>query len=374
MKFVHIADVAYPHIGGVEYVVYRYSKMHAGDGHRAYVISSKMKDVANRENIDGVNYIRISKYALATKLPKYINNIKPDLVHTHSYIGALSLSLLWKINKNIPILRHIHDVYIGKLKEYSGWDISKIYERLERILITLPYTGFIVPSAYTGNMLVKLGVPQSMINVVNPGVDVDKFGKSDGTYARKKYNIPSDKKIVGFVGRISTGKGPQFLIEVAKSLDAYFVMVGPNPNPKTSGIVGIRKELERKAKEYGIEERVIFTGKVEEWELPLYYDSFDIFCLPSLSEGFGMSIIEAMAAGKPVVSFDTTAIPEIVKHGYNGLLAKLKDVEDLREKLVALLSNTTLYEKLAANAKEFSHRYTWEASYSRLMEVYNNYL
>ncbi len=374
MKFMHVADVAYPHIGGVEYVVYRYSKMQTERGHSAVVVSSLMKGVPRRESMEGVKYIRLSKASLAISVPRMVKKMKPDLVHTHSYISALSLSFLWRINPRIPILRHIHDIYIGKLEEYSGWGAAGVYKNVEKILVKLKYTGYIVPSRYTKNMLIKIGLSADEINIVHPGVDINKFGKSNGKYVRKKHGIPEEKKIIGFVGRLSTGKGPQYLINAAKDLDAYVILVGPNPDPRTSGIVGIREYLERKVREYGMKRRVIFAGKVKEYELPLYYDSFDIFCLPSLSEGFGMSIAEALAAGKPVVSFRTAAIPEIVKHGYNGLLAEVKNVDELREHLRALLTDENLYGKLSSNARKSVEKYSWENSYRSLMSTYARYL
>ncbi len=374
MKFIHVTDLAYPHIGGVEYVVMKYSSMQTKEGHRAIVITSKLPGTRKNESIEKVRYIRLPKSGMITKTPFFIKKEKPSLVHTHSYLSAVSLSFLWKVHRKIPILRHIHDVYIGKLEEYTGWEGSKLYEKLEKYLISLDYTGYITPSNYTKKRLIEIGLDKDRIHVVHPGVDLHKFGKSDGTYARKKHKIPENKKIIGFVGRLSTGKGPQFLIEAAKDLDAYIILIGPNPDPKTSGIVGIENELREMAKKYNIEKRVIFAGKVKDWELPLYYDSFDIFCLPSLSEGFGMSIAEALASGKPVVSFRTTAIPEIVKHGYNGLLAEPKNIKDLRKKLEALLTDDSLYNRLSKNTRKSVEQFSWENSYKTLMRVYSKYL
>jgi len=375
MRFLQVSDVALPHIGGVEYVVHRYSIMQRADGHESFVITTRLPNTRNFEKINKVPYHRLSKFEMGTTLISKIKKIKPNLIHSHSYIAAPVLSYFHKINPNIPILRHIHDVYIGKYEEYSGWEGSKIYERFEGFIVKLPYTGYITPSKYTKSKLVELGLPQEKIHVVHPGVDIEKFGKSDGNYLRKKYKIPEDKKIIGFVGRLSTGKGPQYLIEAARNLkNAYIILVGPNPNPKTSGILGIEDILRKSVKNYGMEDRVIFAGKIKDEEVPLYYDSFDIFCLPSISEGFGMSIAEALAAGKPVIAFNITAIPEIVKDGYNGLLAKPRDVNDLKDKLESLINDENLYEKLRANARISIARYTWENSYKKLMEVYSLYL
>ncbi len=375
MKFVHVTDIALPHIGGVELVVARYSTMQRGEGHESHVITTTLPETRKFEKIDGVAYHRLSKIGMATAILHKIKKIEPDLIHTHSYIAAPVLSYLHRIAPSIPIIRHIHDVYIGKYEEYSGWEGSKLYENFEKYIIKLPYTAYITPSQYTKGKLVEIGIEKERIHVVHPGVDIDKFARSDGRYARKKHKIPENAKIIGFVGRLSTGKGPQYLIEAAKGLkNTYVILVGPNPNPRTSGILGIEDVLRKMVKKYGMEDRVVFAGRVRDFEIPLYYDSFDVFCLPSISEGFGMSIAEALAAGKPVVSFRTTAIPEIVKHGHNGLLAEPKNVEDLREKLQTLLEDEDLYQKLKKNSRNSIERYTWENSYKKLMDVYKLYL
>ncbi len=374
VKIVHLTDLALPHIGGMEYVVYRYSTMQREMGHESLVITTKLPNTKRRETRSGVPYYRFSKVGLSILPLSLLKKVKPDIVHTHSYIAALTLSYFSKINSEIPILRHIHDVYIGKYKEYSGWESSAMYEKFEKFAITLHYDGYITPSQYTRRKLIELGLQPSRIHVVPPGIDLERFGKSDSAYVRKKYRIPKDKKIIGFVGRLSTGKGPQDLIEAAKNLDAYIVIVGPNPDPKTSGIRGIKDDLQRMVRKYGMEKRVIFAGKIRDEEIPLFYDSFDIFCLPSISEGFGMSIGEALASGKPVVSYNITAIPEIVKDGQNGFLVKPKDIESLKDRLEILLNNEDIYKKISANARKSVMNYTWENSLKRLMKVYSLYL
>ncbi len=375
MKFLHVTDVAYPHIGGVEYVVLRYSSMQRREGHRSYVITTRLPGTERRENVEGVEYIRLSKLGMATSILGEIRRMEPDLIHTHSYLSALTLSYLHRIRRDLPIIRHIHDVYMGKYEDYSGWEGAGAYEHLEKFAVKRDFTAYITPSQYTKSRLVELGIEERRIHVVHPGVDVERFGRSDGNYVRGRYKIPERMKIVGFVGRLSTGKGPQYLIEALKNVDdAFIVLVGPNPDPKTSGILGIEDRLRKMVSEYGMENRVVFAGKIRDEEVPLFYDSFDIFCLPSISEGFGMSIAEALASGKPVVSFRTTAIPEIVKHGFNGLLAEPRNVEDLREKLVALLRDENLYDKLMKNARKSVEEFTWENSYRRLMQVYSLYL
>lgn len=373
MKIAHVTDLAIPHIGGVEYVVYKYSTMQLREGHESFVVTTRIPGTKKIENRNGIRYYRFSKIGMFLT-PIILKKLKPDIVHTHSYLSSFSLSYLWRINKNMPILRHIHDVYLGKYEEYSGWESSSLYEHFEKFSILQEYTGYIVPSKYTKSRLVELGIPSKNIHIVPPGVELYKFGNSDGKFLRRKYGIPEDKKIIGFVGRLSTGKGPQDLIEAAKDIDAYIVLVGPNPDPKTSGIKGIENLLKKKVREYNMERRVIFAGKVKEDELPLFYDSFDIFCLPSISEGFGMSIAEALASGKPVVSYNISAIPEIVKDGYNGFLVKPKNIDELRDRLFALVQDEELYEKIKKNTRSSVEKYSWENSFRILMKVYSLYL
>ncbi len=369
-----MSDLAFPHIGGVEYVVFRYSSMLREEGHENYVLTTLLPGTSRKEMIKGVKYIRLSKAKLALGAPFVVKKLQPDLVHTHSYLASLSLSYAWRVSRKRPIIRHIHDVYIGKYEEYSGWEGSKIYERFERFAIKLEYTAYITPSNYTKQRLEEIGLRGEDIHVVHPGVELEKFERGNQEYLHKKYGIPEEKKIIGFVGRLSTGKGPQDLIEAAKDLDAYVVLVGPNPNPKTSGILGIEERLKKMVKRYGLDKRVIFAGKIRDEEIPHYYASFDVFCLPSISEGFGMSIAEALAAGVPVVSYRTSAIPEIVKEGYNGLLAEPRNVEELRNKLEAMLSDEKLYERIKRNTRKSVQNFSWENSFRRLLEVYSRYL
>ncbi len=374
VKIVHVTDLALPHIGGVEYVVHRYSTMQSAEGHESCVITTRLPDTQRAEKIGDVKYIRLSKPGMVLRIPFLLKKFKPDIVHTHSYLSSFTLSYLWKINRRIPILRHIHDVYIGKYEEYSGWEGSRLYEHFEKISITREYSGYITPSRYTKSRLIALGLPAEEIHVVPPGINIEKFKTGNPEYVRRKHGIPEKSKIIGFVGRLSTGKGPQDLIEAARELDAHIILVGPNPNPRTSGILGIEDMLKNMVKKYGMAGRVIFAGKIKEEEVPHYYASFDIFCLPSISEGFGMSIAEALAAGKPVVSYNTTAIPELVKNGYNGFLVEPGDIGALREKLFLLLNDNGLYEKLRKNTRKSVERYTWENSYRILMKVYSRYL
>jgi len=374
VKIVHVSDLALPHIGGVEYVVYKYSTMQRNIGEKPVVITTKLFNTERREIKEGVPYYRLSKAGMIFAVLSLIKKINPDIVHTHSYLSSFALSYLWKINPKIPILRHIHDVYIGKYEEYSGWESSSLYENFEKLSLKLNYAGYITPSNYTKKRLVELGLDKERIYVVPPGVELEKFKNGNGEYVRRKHKIPPEKKIIGFVGRLSTGKGPQDLIKAAKDIDACIILVGPNPDPRSSGIRGIEDRLRKMVKEYRMEKRVIFAGKIREEEMPHYYASFDIFCLPSISEGFGMSIAEALAAGKPVVSYRIAAIPEIVKNGFNGLLAEPRDIEELRENLLTLLTNEDIYLKLKRNTRKSVEKFSWENSFRELMKIYSLYL
>ena len=99
MRYLHITDIALPHIGGVEYVVYRYSTMQMRDGHHAYVLTTKLPNTKKYEKIENVPYYRFSKIGMATSILEKIKKINPDLIHTHSYLSSFTLSYFHKINK-----------------------------------------------------------------------------------------------------------------------------------------------------------------------------------------------------------------------------------------------------------------------------------
>jgi glycosyltransferase involved in cell wall biosynthesis len=211
-----------------------------------------------------------------------------------------------------------------------------------------------------------------LIDVVYNGVDLERFSpRLDGQTARQTYSL-GDKPIVAFVGRLAPYKGPQFLLEaipqVLKEIpEAKFVFVGS----ARFDVPSIGRIIQRS----DIRKAVRFTGYVSDQMLPAFYSSCDVFCYPSLWEGFGLTPAEAQAAGKPVVAFKICALPEVVEDGVTGLLTPARNSAALGEAIVTLLSDSELRGRMGRNGRLRAEKmFSWEKAARQTLRVYEEAL
>jgi len=185
--------------------------------------------------------------------------------------------------------------------------------------------------------------------------------------------ILPDEKMILYVGRLIDWKGVDTLIKAMprvldwnKKIKVLLIGSGPDKGKLT----GLCKDLR-------IENRVVFIDKIPQNELIKYYTRANLFILPSLinsvvgTEGLGLVMIAAMACGTPVIGSDVGGIPDIVKDGETGLLAKPADPDDLGEKMIQLLSDNTLQRKVIDNGmKLVKQDFSWDVIADRFIEIY----
>lgn len=225
--------------------------------------------------------------------------------------------------------------------------------------ITAPFFNHvIVHSQYMKNSAMYHGVPENRIKVVPIGIDIKEFDKS------KKICLDGDP-IILFVGRLERVKGchvllhalPEFIKEYPR-LCLYIIGKGP-----------MEKYLLELTSKLGINNNIHFVGLVPRDKLLSYYKSADICVFPSTyNEGFGITVLEAMAAGNVVIASATGGMKERIVSGMDGCLVKRNDVQDLKEKLFLLLADANLRKVLAKNAYETARRYDW----SIIAKYYND--
>lgn len=174
-----------------------------------------------------------------------------------------------------------------------------------------------------------------------------------------------DGKTILFVGRLDKIKGIEYLIGAMEYMDANLVIVG-------DGI--LREKLEMQAKKYG--DKVKFMGAVEHSKLPYIYVQADVFVAPSITlengatEGFGLVLVEALAAGIPVIGTRTGGMKDIILDNENGYFVEEKNSRMIADKVNYLLNNREVYERLAGNAKQTIRKYDWNyvgEEYARLI-------
>ena len=130
-----------------------------------------------------------------------------------------------------------------------------------------------------------------------------------------------------------------------------------------------RKELQRVAHALGLTEVIQFTGQIPRANLLAEFRQCDVFCLPSLQEGFGIAFLEAMAAGKPLVAVAASSTPELIEHGVNGLLAQPNDQSDLADKLAHVLEDAGLRSRMAAANRAKAREYDLATTTTRMLDL-----
>ncbi|NIR86886.1 glycosyltransferase family 4 protein, partial [Candidatus Bathyarchaeota archaeon] len=131
-------------------------------------------------------------------------------------------------------------------------------------------------------------------------------------------------------------------------------------------------DLGRLIKRLNVENSVVFTGYISNREVPNLYACCDVFCYPSLWEGFGLTPAEAQACGKPVVAFNTCAIPEVVKDEHTGLLVEQRNVKALAKALISLLHDRELRFRMGLEARErVLQLFSWDKAAEQTLQVYH---
>ncbi|MBL7068752.1 MAG: glycosyltransferase family 4 protein [Candidatus Omnitrophica bacterium] len=285
------------------------------------------------------------------KIYRLMRRLKPDIVHTHTAkAGALGRVAAMLINAPIKIHTfhgHIFHSYFGRLK-------SKIFLGIERILAHFTTRIVVISEKQLSEIRDRYKIaPEGKYSVIPLGLNLEQFltpsGKRD---LRKELSIDEDTLLVGIVGRLVRVKNHKMFLEAAERIKikyphikVKFLIVGDGP---------LRGELERYTKKLGMEDSVIFIG----WRanLSALYESLDIACLTSLNEGTPISLIEAMASGKAVLSTDVGGVRDVITHNESGLLSPSGDVEGFSRNLSELLQDKKERQGIGENARAFVTR------------------
>lgn len=260
-----------------------------------------------------------------------------DVVHFHTKRAhALSLAL----GRVHPELRYV----VTRRMDYPvkrSWYTRRLYNQ--------KVDGVVAISHKISEVLVAGGVERERIKVIHSGIDLTPFPRACATAPR------SETKVIGTVAVLEERKGHRFLLEAA----ALVKEQGFRVIYRFAGDGSERDALQRVVHELSLQEEVFFLGFVS--DIPTFVSSVDIFVLPSLYEGLGIAVLEAMAAGKPVVASRTGGIPELVTDQVTGLLVPPKDPRALARAICHLLSQDDLLRRMGDKGRERAlERFTME--------------
>ena len=235
-------------------------------------------------------------------------------------------------------------VWVGKMLKKPvvltglGCDVNlystMLLRRFQIIRALHQAAGITVVSNNMKRRIVSLGIGGERVAVIPNGVNLELFDVMERKKARNSLEFSSESRIVLTIGSQDEVKGTKYLIEAFDMLRTrkieplLLILIGDGP---------LRRSLVTMSKELGICESVVFLGKKPHRELPLWLNAADVFCLPSLREGYPNVVLEALACGVPVAATDVGGIPEMIND--NGILSPPGDSKALCENLEFCLSN-----------------------------------
>ncbi len=368
-------------VGGLSRHVYWLSKSIVRHGHQVIVGTLSNNNSKNIETHGDLIIVRVNPYRIPS--PDFISWVHQfnqtlieniidiidsdiDIIHAHDWLVARAGIILKHLYRR-PLIATIHSTEYGRRN-----GLHNVFERhIHEVEWLLTYEAWkiIVCSHYMREEVQRIfATPSDKVYVIPNGVNpIRRMSYNDILGVLKKYHVPSDRKIILFVGRLVYEKGAHILIEaipyiVRLANDAFFVIVGTGP---------MRKELERRSIELGIRDRIVFTGFITDYELHAFYNAAYVAVFPSLYEPFGIVALEAMSAGKPVIVSNVGGLSEIVEHGRNGLKVPPGDVTALANAVIELLLRPDKAEELGRNGySDVYRKYTWDKIAESTLKVY----
>jgi len=268
----------------------------------------------------------------------------------------------------------IHDLGYEYLPQYHEFP-QKYYLNWSTVYAVKNATRLIAVSKATKNDLIKkLHCPSRKIEVVYEGVEVERFQKkySDGEVKEVlgKYGISGD--YVLSVGTVQPRKNYKRLIQAFNKFLGYGLRVTGFQNLQLI-IVGKKgwmwEEILAEPKRLGIEGRVKFLEYVSDEDLPIIYQKAKCFVLPSLYEGFGLPVLEAMAAGCPVVASNTSSLPEVVREA--GILVDPYNIDSIAEGITEILRYEDMeIQEMRKKGLERAREFSWEKAAGETLEIF----
>ncbi len=301
-----------------------------------------------------------------------------DVVHSHYWLSGQA-GWLAAQRWNVPLVHSMHTMAKVKNSALASADEPEPLIRVvgEEQIVTASDHLIANTADERYDLIRHYGADPSSVSVVHPGVDLDVFAPRDRAEARRRTQLPADKQIVLFVGRIQPLKAPDLLVRAIADLvrrepwrrDSLQLVIcgGLSGN-------GLAQpdELVRLAAEGGIGDLVTFRAPVPPDDLADLYAAADIVAVPSYSESFGLVAVEAQACGTPVVAAAVGGLRTAVSHRSSGLLVDGHDPQLWSQTLAAVLSDHELRVRMGDSARGHAEKFSWAATAAGTLSVYSD--
>ena len=262
----------------------------------------------------------------------------------------------------------VHDVWLDRHPEYSTKLFGQQAASRRTKRTVWKARKVVTVSDFSAREIAEIhGLPPDRIVTIHNGVSEDFHRVHDDAAMktfRARYDIP-DEGWVLFVGGADPRKNHRMVLQAAAQ---YRAQLGGRTLVLVGDAAHRFGDYRRSAREYGLERSVRCVGRLSRAELTLLYSYADLFVFPSLYEGFGMPVLEAMACGAPTITSTTSALPEVA--GDAALLVDPNDPVALGEAMVRLLEDTALRESLRKKGFARVKQFTWQSAARRTLALY----
>lgn len=347
-----IAIVCYPTFGGSGVVATELGLELSKRGHQIHFITYnqpvRLELLGNNVHFHEVNvpeyplfHYQPYELALSSKLVDMVKLHKIEVLHVHyaiphAYAAYMAQKMLLEEGIYVPIVTTLHGTDITLVGNHPFYKPAVTFSINKSDAVTT------VSQSLKDDTLRLFNIKKE-INVVTNFIDISRFNH-DFTDCQRAMMATEDEKIITHISNMREVKRIPDVINVfyniQKEIPAKLMMVGEGPE---------REPAEQLCEELGIAEKVVFFGNSNEIDRILCFS--DLFLLPSKTESFGLSALEAMASGVPVISSNTGGIPEVNKEGFSGFLSDVGDVEDMSKKALYILKDGDKLKEFKQNAK-----------------------
>lgn len=287
------------------------------------------------------------------RLIEAFDSTDADVLHCHDWI-TVEAALELRRRTGIPLVFTVHSTEFDRSAGFmpQSW-IEDIERRgiqgADRVIAVSRYTKAIVERNY--------GADPQRIAAVHNGVDLQKFNEPSARDYREGHDT------VLFLSRLSRQKGPLYFLKAARRV----LDVRPSTHFVVAGTGEMQQECEAFVAQNGMADHVTFPGFIPVESLADVYAQHDVYVLPSVSEPFGISVLEAMATGLPTIVSKSSGVAEGLAH---VLKVEYWDTDEMANMILRLLESPALREELGRNGAKEVHRFTWAATASRTLDVY----
>ena len=369
---VYVSQIA-SSLGRKDIEVDIFTRSHASCANRINQVADNVRVI----HIDAGN-IEDEKDVIKDTLSEFENNAsnfvnregtKYDLIHSHYWFSGKVGTLLAR-QWAIPHIVTFHTLSENKIKArigemepeerfYAEQEIAKTADRI---------VGF---SEHEKSILINsYEAPSDRVSVIPCGVDIELFRPYTDLSAKKQLGL-TNMTVLLYVGRVEPLKGIDVLLKAASIMEH-------SANLKVLIIGGDDAQdqelcrLKTLAEELNVSDKVIFLGRIEQNELPVYYNAADICVVPSFYESFGLVALEAMACGTPVVASRVGGLASIVKNNITGLLIPWRFPETFADAIDSILANETNRKYMSDQSRTLALSLSWDSVAQKLIETYNS--